>query len=177
MRVCGLDLSLRNSGICVLGEGMLVLASVGSEIDRSNKALDIARETLERMLDIRRYILDICSDYEVSHVSIENYAFGSFGKSSSVAQLAELNGIVKVSLYTEAKLVANTVSVRSARKIALGKGHSKKDKAHEVLADKGMRFDNGDEADAFVIAAAKYIELAGVSTDEFWERRIWKQED
>lgn len=174
MRVCGLDLSLRSAGLCVLGEGELRTLAIGRKVDRSNKALDIDREEMERMIHIQNEIVRFCKG--VDQVFIERYAFGKFSKSASVSALAELGGIVKYGLFLKNRLVPHSYSPLSARKKALGFGYRAKVEVENFLIEKGLRFSTHDEADAFVIAAAGYCDKMKMSATDFWDMRVWEKD-
>lgn len=179
MIVAGLDLSLRGTGICVLGTKLLRTFRVGVTIDTKNKALDVEREKIERIITIAAEIVKRCQEFEVKAVGIENYAFGAFGGagySSSGTVLGELAGVVKRDLAVVYKIIPAMYSPSSARKALFGKGNGKlkKEQVQAKLKELGLVFPSHDEGDAFVIAATRYCEMHEMDSDSFWAERVWQ---
>lgn len=180
--IAGLDLSLRGTGICIIGSGALHSFRVGGEIDYQNHALDLTREAIERIVVITNEILRRFRECQVTAYGIENYAFAAFasgGKrkkgSNTATVLAELGGVVKYRVLKEYHLTPVLYAPSSARRIAFGKGAGrwKKGMVGEKLEMLGMKFPSHDEADAFVVAAARYCEEKKMDSAGFWSERIW----
>jgi len=92
------------------------------------------------------------------YLFIEGYAFGSFGRSSSVTTLAELGGSIKYSALANFGLEYTIIPPTKVKKFITGKGNSHKD---EILLKcfkrYGMEFDNSDIADSYVICHMGYL--------------------
>lgn len=185
MIVAGFDLSLTGTGVCILGPGVLVPARFGMEIDRSNVALDVEKELLERIIWISNHCLWLIDKNKVDVVGVEDYSFGSFikktkeGKSTSSASitgLAELNGVVKTDLWRKSGKIAMRLPVKTARATTFGKGwgNKKKDEIIFELQKRKVFFRSEDECDAFVVAAAVYCKTIPCSSEKFWEDRVWE---
>lgn len=155
----GLDLSLSRSGIVVLDPSGNVVEKTDSGYSLSSDAS--VKEQVERQIDIARKIIGVVQRYMKDgfvSVGIENYAFstvrgrGGAVQSASQTKLAELHGVVQSQLLLTLGVVPEIVVVNTARKVALGKGNIGKGKILPLLTKRGFDFNNGDQADAYVIA-------------------------
>jgi hypothetical protein len=170
----GLDLSLRNTGMCYVPPGWnghfdtLFLSSFGTvkTVPTYGKAQVKAFEEIRRSLDIANRIVGFLKRHEVRNVSIEGYAYSFAGKnkheaSASVTKLAELGGIVKSQIMLSCRTAPVVIQPNSARKIVVGplKRGGAKEQVKVILKTFGFNFDNLDEMDAFVTAYALYCEV------------------
>ena len=166
--VIGLDLSIRNTGVCCVPAGWdhtmgsLFLTSFGAERDGAalGNPHTLAKLEIERYLKISKGVVDFVKKHDVKHVAVERYAFSVKG-SSSVTKLAELGGIVKSQLLLSCRVPGVPVSVGTARKHLTGgiKKGRPKEQVERFLKEVGLRFDNMDEMDAFVIAYYWYCQV------------------
>ena len=157
-RYLGLDLSLSGTGIVILDAAGAIRnqSLVGHKLTRKATV----REKLERMIGIASFILDKIraedrdseSDHPLEWVAgVEHYAFSAHG---AFADLGEVNGVVKTQLWLAFGLEPQQVIASSARKLVLGKGNTKKADVMPALAKRGVKFDDHNVADAYVIAEA-----------------------
>jgi Holliday junction resolvasome RuvABC endonuclease subunit len=159
--VLGLDLSLTSPGMCVipcgweLGDwGGLHCFTWVPEIFGQTE-----RDRISRIVGIADFVFAYALQHHAEHVFVEQYAFSR--SSSSVTKLAELGGAVRAKFYWEAQIVLQPVVASQARKLVLGKLPAKDAKklTHMALASAGAGFENGDVADAFVVANFGLSEL------------------
>jgi Holliday junction resolvasome RuvABC endonuclease subunit len=167
-RVMGLDLSLTASGIEILdydGE-----RAYGCVVGYSlKKATDESR--VKRLISMVEEIIGLVGEYEVKHVAVEDYAYGSrYGRE----KLAELHGIIKVELYRKFGIVVEPVPPKRARMVVFGKGKGgiKKVQVRPLLERYGIYIDDGDRRDAYVVA--RYM-LWRVTHGERHERHVGKR--
>jgi hypothetical protein len=153
-RYLGLDLSLTGAGVVVLDEdGAVVRSAVfGYELDR--KATP--RDKIERILFIASKVIGIVGEVSGTgeiewDAGVEHYAFRQHG---AVADLGEINGVVKTQLWMAHNIAPRAVVVSSARKLVLGRGNIKKDQIIPLLKERGLIFADHNIADAYVIAEA-----------------------
>jgi Holliday junction resolvasome RuvABC endonuclease subunit len=150
----GLDLSLTGAGVVVLDEAGAVVrqAVFGYELDR--KATP--RDKIERILFIASRVIGLVGEVNGTgeiewEAGVEHYAFRQHG---AVADLGEINGVVKTQLWLAHGIVPRVVVVSSARKLVTGKGNIKKDQIIPLLRTRGLVFEDHNIADAYVIAEA-----------------------
>jgi Holliday junction resolvasome RuvABC endonuclease subunit len=152
--VMGLDLSLRSAGICVITDsGEMVLSTVGYSLKGA-----IDKDKILRIIDIANKIVDFAIKYQVTAVGIEGYAFGS---SFGLAQLGELNGVVKAKCYEKLGIVSSAIPCLSIRKYLLEKVPNGSLKAKSAIRNMieisyGSKFSNNDESDAAAVALVMY---------------------
>lgn len=134
--VVGLDLSLTGTGIADVHGLARVLKTTGLD-------------GMGRIEYIRRAILDILTP-AVDAVFIEGYSFGS---QWNLAQLGELGGVVKLTIWTVG-IVYYTIAPNTLKKYATGNGRASKEEvvanARERLGYQG--YDN-NAADALWLRA------------------------
>lgn len=157
----GLDLSLTQSGIVIVGDNGDVIKSCVSGYSLKKDAP--VKEKIVRLISIASDIVSEIKSVgcDCVEVAIENYSFGTvknrFGKgvqSASQTGLAELHGVVKSQLWMGMKIEPVVVPCKSARKVVLGKGQFKGGKKEIMAAVKeyGFETSNNNIADAYVIA-------------------------
>lgn len=156
VRVLGLDLSLRSSGVVVLeynpatGKDEVIHEStVGKELRKATE-----EDRIKRFGLIASHVLGVVKKYEIVHVAIEAPAYSRLGRQT---ELGGLQGVVRTQLYYGLGVVPTLIAVTSARKNVLGKGFgtSKKGVVIPMLKEKyGIAFECEDKADAYVIAKA-----------------------
>ena len=153
VRVVGLDLSLRGTGIVVLGrDGAVELSDVIGE-ELSSKSSD--RDRVERLVRILDRVTGVVRDEVSAHgrhgvaVGIERYAYSRRGAQND---LAELQGNVKVQLWLLSRIVPEVIVASAARKAVLGHGAMPKKDIVPELRRRGLEFTDHNVADAYVIA-------------------------
>lgn len=172
--VVGVDLSLRNTGMCFIPypwrgtyeEVCYDEVSSKKKVSRNDGAAAQAEDDLRRRLliaeDVCRFIE--CLPDRPTCSFVEEYAFSFSRKgragpgSSSVTKLAELGGVVKDRMWRQHNQLCVPVPSSRARKIVVGplKIGSKKEQVAIKLATQGFVFPSMDIMDAFVVAYAGY---------------------
>lgn len=144
-RTVGLDLSLTQTGMCLLKE----CALVETELVRPGKL----RGT-ERLVYIEEVIEAKLNEWlPIDLICLEGYSYASAYQSH---QIGELGGIIRKMLY-ENKFLCVEVAPQAVKKFATGKGNSKKDEVMlQVYKRWGQEFNNDNLADAFVLAMIGY---------------------
>jgi crossover junction endodeoxyribonuclease RuvC len=141
--VVGLDLSLTSTGYVALAECGGVISTQAIKTD--------GRIGLSRLDDLTVQILSEINSDNPSLIVIEGYAFG-VGKGSSLADLAELGGIIKHDLYTTGYRMIVVPPAR-LKKFVTGKGNAKKDQMRlEVYKRWGFEHESNDVIDAYGLA-------------------------
>jgi len=168
--VVGLDLSLANTGMCFIPahwEGdMDSLRLMSIRTTRKEAAYGkphiIARLETERYLEIAERVVGFVKEVGCSGGIVkENYAYspvrsknGHPVQSASVTRLAELGGVIRSQVLMACHTPVVSVAVNSARKFLTGgiKRGKQKEQVDRFLQGSGLRFNNWDEMDAFVVA-------------------------
>ena len=168
--VLGLDLSLTSTGIVVLDQSGEVLHHevAGEELVKATPS-----QKQKRVRKIASRVMLVQAKYNPKRVVIEDYGYSTMkGGTSSITQLAELCGVIKMFLHMKG-VDPVVMSASQARKITLGTGvgvtsaerrkkMTVKDKvAVMVVSQYGKKFEINDETDAFVLAEAGRKILAG----------------
>jgi hypothetical protein len=153
MNHMGLDLSCTGTGIVVLDDEGVVLATAkdGWALDRKTTTV---LDYIDRLLHITTTILDLVRAHGGAAglaVGIERYAYNARGSQND---LGELGGVVKTQLWLAEHVLPQIVAVNSARALVFGNGRIKKKLVEPALASKGFAFGDSDIADAYVIAEA-----------------------
>jgi Holliday junction resolvasome RuvABC endonuclease subunit len=146
--VLGLDLSLTGLGMVVLDPegGVEFRETVGVSLKRGAKVKD----KIERLTYLAGRVVEVVKSHEPDAVVIEDYAYGArFG---ATFDLGELGGVVKTSLWTRCRTEPVLVPSSSARKVVLGKGRPKKSEILGMLRERGILFEDHNQADAYVVA-------------------------
>jgi len=143
MIILGIDPSLTSTGICVMSEHGNIL---------STKAITSYFTGVKRLKDFKEQIIDICQYVaglkEKTSVFIEGYSFGSIGRKEFIA---ELGGIIRLTLY-EQELEFVDVPPTVLKKYITGKGNADKVAVGvAVMKQYGEGFDTTDQTDAFVL--------------------------
>jgi len=155
MIIAGIDLSLTRSGFVIL--------------DKSSKKI-LHQEFLntkemrgmQRILFIKKRILQKLEQFKVSEVILEGYSFGSKGR--SIVSLGELGGVIRVALF-ENNYKYIDCSPNSLKAYTTGKGNADKDQMRQaVLIKYGIDFEDDNVCDAFSLAMM-LIEL-GTETEQ-----------
>jgi len=145
MNILGIDLSLNSPGLVILSTLLkptqLVDYYIGTTSRKraldnkhcfyinNNKKLDVYKRTLEKIRTIRGFVLRIIRQYNIQYVAIEDYSYGSQGR--SIYQLGELHGVIKLALYNM-RIPFITISPANIKFAATGSGNSKKE---EVISN------------------------------------------
>lgn len=144
--VVGLDLSLTSSGVARVGEDGVPTDrfAVGSKASDGLTVGDRYKKILSAILQITR---------PEDLVVVEDYAYNINAKKSSLAQLAELGGLVKFSVWRRTARWPVTVASTTLKKWLTGKGNAQKDDL-KLLAFKkyDIAFKTSDEMMAFGLA-------------------------
>lgn len=156
--VLGLDLSLSAAGMVVLAsDGEILAQLVAGESIPKLKSGKVSKQVLakmrtERLLNIVREVLSLIAKFNVKTVYVEDF---SYGDNLSQAEIGEIHGAVKYSVYKEAKLVVFPVPIKSARAsvLGVGNGNIKKEAVRPLLQKRlGVVFRDHNAADAYVVA-------------------------
>ena len=165
--VLGLDLSLRNTGMCRVPmdwDGKLDSLSYDEYwskrmVGPKSTAEEVSYDDIRRRNEISSRILRFAGS-DTKHIAIEGYAFsrGKFG-SASLTRLAELGGVVKSELWSALGITPIPIPSTSARKTVFGTMKRKgkvKDQIEKRFVMDGFVFPSHDIMDAFVVAYAYY---------------------
>lgn len=150
----GIDQSLSNTGICVLGKQTELYA-----ISPKSKGVERLKEIKESIFWL---IMDIMCDNPEEDIIVvrEGYSYGSKGH---LFELGELGGAIDLAIIEAVEFsscehgqcIEYTIPVTSWKKFIFGKGNVKKDTTYllKVLKKTGREFDSDDKADAYMIAS------------------------
>ena len=180
VRIMGLDLSLRHTGIIVLNnKGKVIhresiiykeqsikkdkffrMIYQGAD-DKIYGVKDITSSSNEmykvkRILAIANRIITLVEKLKISHIALEGYAMGAKGK---VFDIAEMTGYVKMLLHEkgfdlyENKTNFYIIPPTTLKGFITGKGNANKSEMlASILLDYGIPFEDDNEADAFSLA-------------------------
>jgi Holliday junction resolvasome RuvABC endonuclease subunit len=111
------------------------------------------RNKIERLITIAKAIVDAVAAQGAAtwHVAIENFAFHQHG---AIADLGEINGVVKMQLWMAFGIEPELLAASTARKLVVGKGNIKKQAIIPALQERGFVFGDHNIADAYVMAEA-----------------------
>lgn len=171
MRLMGLDLSERESGIVVIdGTGGIVHSETsGFDVGKS----DPEYYRIQRFCTIRDAVVRAVVDWEVKDIWCEGYAyskaFGGKGKanshSSSITGLAELRGAVMCGVWDRRRVTSRVANLKTVRATLLGKGWGGSVTKEALLAEckrLGFEFDNHNVMDAWLVAVFGLCVTIGV---------------
>lgn len=182
MKVLGLDLSLKSTGICILdGDKGSTSPSLRTELFPQPK-VDSVKEKIRRLVLIAERIIQLINGENPDFVIIEAPAKNQVWQAAAIG---EVHGVVKVQIYLASGIVPIVKEATEMRKVVVGKIERKtvsvvgkdgkktkkvsygeidgsrgkkkatvKDLIEIRLAEKGLKFPSQDEMDAYV--AAKY---------------------
>lgn len=181
MKVLGLDLSLKATGICVLEGDPGADPAIRTELIPQGEAKTVEERVL-RLVRITERVVSLINGENPDYIIIEAAAKGQVWQQ---AALGEIHGVVKVQIYLasgkfpwvkEATEIRKGVfgkiervfvtykdrSGKEKRRVSYGEipgAHGKKKRAtvkdliEGRLAERGLRFPSQDEMDAYVTAA------------------------
>lgn len=153
MIILGLDVSLRSTGLA-----LLMPESISSWTVKS-KAPTTVNDMAKRLMASLEHIISLYNKDLI--VFIEDYAFGKFGNSGSVASLIELTGILQYGLY-QASIRYYKVAPTAVKKFLSGKGILPKDQIPLLIYKKfNLTPDTVDACDALAIADFGYSLITG----------------
>lgn len=151
--IAGLDLSLTSTGIVVLDPAGTIQTAdaIKPETKGTERLVKLHQEIKHKAIDhIRLWV-------------IEGYAYG-VGKGSSLADLAEIGGVVKWWLYFEEGCPFIVVPPARLKKFVCGKGNAKKDEMR-LAVYKRWKFEHEshDVVDAYALAqlGRAYLDCLG----------------
>jgi len=158
MRIIGLDLSLRGTGVCCLkfddnsnGNGVNVDLHFITEPDLRDA---------QRLIALRKHLRDIVDVFKPDLAVIEGYAYDGLGR---LAEIGEWGGVVKVELE-ERGVPFITVAPKRLKKFVAGNGDASKDQMIEAVDNKyNITTDNDNLADAIGLAKVGEIFLTSDS--------------
>lgn len=180
MKVLGLDLSLRATGVCLLEGDEDKTPAIRTELIPQPEA-KTAEARIMRLVAIAEVIVKIIREEKPDHVVIEAAAKGQVWQA---ANIGEIHGVVKVQVFLENGQIPMVKEATEMRKAVVGEikrvrvsyldknGESKsrvsygeipgahgknkratiKDIIEMRLADRGLKFPSQDEMDAYVAA-------------------------
>ena len=157
MIAIGLDLSLTSTGVAVFCDGQPIHnVAITTDVKEGNH--------IDRCLIIMRAINSIIKDcHELPKVFNEDFAFGVSSRSSQLATLGELNGIIKAMVFSRIKEHSIPVPI-GTWKAFLKAGNLKKDAFKLVVFQKfGIECVTNDEAAAIGVADFGYAVATGKS--------------
>lgn len=171
-RIVGLDESLTGFGCCAIDQdGKLLSGAVfgyglkkdASELEHVQRLLFVAQKVVSFIARQREHGVEV-------KVVIERpgYNAGSKKGEKFVAgrqhDLGQVSGVVKAQMFLATGIViSEQVPVSHARKVVFGNGKIKKTKIVSTIDERfGIKFDDGNVADAFVVAECFRRDSAGV---------------
>lgn len=187
MKVLGLDLSMKSTGICLLDGDSLDSLSVRTELFKQPSTKGV-EEGVRRLLAISEKVVSLVRAESPHHVIIEAAAKNQVWQA---AAMGEVHGAVKSHLLRETGIIPLVKEATEMRKVVIGKierkmveytdrnGNKKrrvsygdivgprgkpkrasvKDLIQLRLADLGLRFDTQDEMDAYVAARYCWVKV------------------
>jgi len=163
--IAGLDLSLSRTGIAVLFPGFMSNENLMDGICFEHivvaklKNNDI-QSRIERIIYISDEIIKILNSYCVTHVAVENYAYGRAGY-GRVFDLAELGGHVKCEIFSKMNIIPDILQISTIRKHLMGRcrRNNPKGQVLSFLKRVGIVVNNNDEADAFAVALKLFDDI------------------
>ena len=143
-KVMGIDLSLVETGLCLLDGGDLVWKMlVTSKPDQS--VMEI-----ERIQKIARAVTGYILTHKPDLIVIEGLSYGS-KNTTSLCQLAKLNFSVEIYCY-QMEHPYLMVPPTTLKKFITGKGNAKKEvMLMKILKRYGLEFENNNLADAYAL--------------------------
>ena len=157
-RVMGIDLSLVETGLCLLDGGDLVWKMlVKSQPDQSVKEI-------ERIQKIARTVTGYIDTYKPDLIVIEGLSYGS-KNTTSLCQLAKLNFSIEIYCHQMGHhylIIAPT----HLKKFVTGKGNAKKEvMLMKILKRYGLEFENNNLADAYALCRLGEDYLSSCKSD------------
>jgi len=168
MTTLGLDLSLTNTGVCILSEKEHVLRNI-----KSKPQGDTPVDELLRIKGILSDIEDIITDgeYEIELVAIEGLAFMA-RNTTALVQLSALNYLTRNLLYEYNKPFV-IVAPTSLKKFITGKGVAPKDTMMlEVYKRYNTSILDNNTCDAFALAQCAMAFTKGEKLPKYQEEVI-----
>ena len=143
--ILGLDLSIANTGYCVLD-------SKGEFVESGTITTQAKNRHVVRWHAIHQAITTVLKTYAIQKVVLEGLGFNSF----RVVPSAELSGIIRYYLYTQ-RMPFKVVPPTTLKKLATGHGKASKDKMlRHARRMHRLEFKNDHECDAFWLARMEY---------------------
>lgn len=119
--------------------------------DRINRYLNAAKSVIDALLEVEKMGPIAC-------MWIEAYAFNA---QSNRYDLGEFGGILRWCILAKWPTMLEEISNNHVKKFATGKGNAVKEEVIAAVAKKwGYRFENSDEADAYVLARMSAVAYA-----------------
>lgn len=152
--VLGLDLSLRQTGACILPTETINDRSTWQFLICGKSLEDTAtpKERTKRLIETATRLVWFARTYGVTDVFVEDYAYSA--SKSRAHSIGELGGTVKSYFLAQLNMPLRPVPASQARSHTFGKLPRKDGKkyAHEIMEKNGLTFNTLDEGDAFIIA-------------------------
>ena len=146
--IMGIDPALCHTGIVILNEKGKI---------ENNYVIKSKLMGVDRIREIVKKIREIINIFDVKHIVIEGYSYGSTWNMKSILELAELVGSIKV-LCHKIGLKPVIVAPSTLKKFITGKGNTKKNQVLKfVYKNYKLDFSSDDEADAFGLAMIGYM--------------------
>lgn len=156
IQYCAVDISISNTGIAIL-------ESLPDDEFRlvDKTSLSTGKTKFPSRFEKKLAILELFEFYmkdkveDLSFFVLENYSYGSKG---SIADLAELNGLIKRYIYKHSKPI-DVIAPSTVKKQVAGSGRASKEEVAEALKNyivnlDDFKFNNTDETDACAIGIA-----------------------
>ena len=142
MTTIGIDYSLTSPAVCLHLGGEFTVINCKffylSSVKKSLKYNEVFKgslypeynNALQRYNNISNWVSDIVSEYDVTRVYIEDYAFAAVGR---VFNIAENTGILKYRLWKDHGIIPETVPPTVIKKAATGKGNANKEAMQQAF--------------------------------------------
>lgn len=170
--ILGLDLSISNTGLCVINDEKSIL-----ELSTTNPVKGKGRDeviTFARIETQLNAVLRVAQAHPVDWIVLEGMSMAQYSSSREV--LAYLHGIVKRALHKQGYIL-EIVPPSVLKKYVTGKGNAdKKEMARRVVEEWGLNLDNykkkDDLAEAYALARMGWDAFAAMSGQALGMYRI-----
>ena len=143
--ILGVDYSLTSPGVCLYDTHLKSFKLFF--VSDKKKLLNLAcghsivtgfeyplyRNDLERYINLSNWVMSLIPDTSNVHVIIEGYSYGS--TSARLFQIAENAGCLKLQFHNK-NIPFTVVPPTTIKKLATGKGNSKKEPVYEAFVEK-----------------------------------------
>jgi hypothetical protein len=152
----GMDLSLCNSGICVIDSNGKILQNFGIKTKATKEDLRSRYERYHFILDQLKHEMSFTKWKNIKCIAIENYSYGSQGK---IVQLVESGTIIRDYLFFNLSKYISFIEVApiSLKKFILGTVKNKGKEAKNIMCREVYKkykvdIDDDNQIDSFLLA-------------------------
>jgi Holliday junction resolvasome RuvABC endonuclease subunit len=140
MTFLAIDQSLNHTGYCIFDDNGVLL---------DNGVFEPKTKNIERVFEIKQFLKNKITQYDIKSIAIEGYSFMSGMR--SLTGLAELGGMIKLLAYDQT-IPVTIIPPTVLKRFITGKGVGKKELVLlNVYKKFGFDVDNNNIADAYVL--------------------------